>query len=153
MPHPQPSFEVPLGDRFPEAVADAGLLLRYAAETGQSVPLEIIEPILLARTAMGARVWTDVAIAAFFTAFTRLAAMLKPVSIASLKTPEDVIVAHVHRYRRWGIVLTAAVIVLSLINFVNSGLTERISRDIEEDNAIAVALSAQLGPSQISYSA
>jgi hypothetical protein len=147
--HVEPSSEIPLGDRFPEAVADAGLLLRYAAETGQSVPSEVVEPILLARTALGARVWTDAAITSFFAAFTRLAAMLKPVSIASLKMPEYIIKNYIAQYRCWGMVLTTAVIALSLANFVNSGLAERVRQDIDDANALAVTLSAALAPTNV----
>jgi hypothetical protein len=77
--------------------------------------------------------------------------MLKPVSIASLKTSERVVMSNVRTYRRWGAVLTILVIVLSLINFVNSGIADRISKDIEENNQLAVALRAQLGPSDVQY--
>jgi hypothetical protein len=147
----EPGASIPLSDRFAEVAADAELLLRYAAESGIAVPLDIVEPILLARTVLGAKAWTDRAICAFYSAFTRLAAMLKPVSIASLKTPEGVIAQNVGTYRRWGIALTCIVVLLSMLSFVNSGIAERISRDIEENNLIAATLRAQLGPSDTQY--
>jgi hypothetical protein len=43
------------------------------------------------------------------------------------------------------------VMILSLLNFVNSGIADRISKDIDENNKTAVALRAELGPSNVQY--
>jgi hypothetical protein len=142
---------IPLGKNFADSFADAVMMLRYAAETGIAVPPDIVEPILLARIACDKGVWTDTAIGTFLSAFTRLAAMLKPVSIASLKTPENVVAKSITCYRLWGAILTAVVIFLSLLNFVNSGIADRISKDIDENNQLAVALRAELGPWDTRY--
>jgi hypothetical protein len=149
--HTQTTVAIPLTEHFAAELADAETLLCYAAETGITVPPDIVEPILLGRLARTAGVWTDAANGAFFAAFTRLAAMLKPVSVASLKTPASVIAGNMKNYRRWGVILTIVVMLLSLLNFVNSGIADRISKDIDENNRTAVALRAELGPPNAQY--
>jgi hypothetical protein len=149
--HTRTTTTIPLTEQFGAGLADAETLLCYAAETGITVPPDIVEPILLGRLARSVGVWTDAANGAFVAAFTRLAAMLKPVSVASLKTPANVIAGNVEFYRRWGIILTSMVTILSLLNFVNSGIAERISKDIDENNKTAVELRAELGPSNMQY--
>jgi hypothetical protein len=146
---PTNPITIKLSERFGEGLADAQLLLRYAAESGIDVPADIVEPIILATNARNAGVWTDAALQDFFSAFTRLAALLKPVTIASLKTSQEAVIKQVRSYRHWGLFLTLATVVLSLINFVNTGISEHISRGIEENNTLAAALRADLGPADV----
>src|ERR1019366_6381924 len=84
---PSPVFAAPPA-YFAEALTDAERLLKYAAESGMSVDDATRDSVLQARVA-SANGWTEQSAANLLTALTTLAALVRPVTAASLKACQD----------------------------------------------------------------
>jgi hypothetical protein len=131
---------------FKEALEDAELLLKYAAEIGIDVDAETRSAVLHAR-AVYPDGWTEDVAAKLLVALTALAARVKPVTAASLRAYHSETRPTMHTYLIGAILLSAVIIPASIITFVTSNISEAIRNDIVKTNTLAVKLSAELDPS------
>ena len=130
---------------FSDALCDAERLLKYAAEIGIAVDPETRSAILRARTAYP-HGWTEEIAASMLAALTTLAADLKPVTAASLKSFQTDTRPTVHTYLMWSIILACIIIPVSVATFVTSAIAGALTTDINKANNLAVKLRAELGP-------
>jgi hypothetical protein len=130
---------------FGDALTDAERLLKYAAETGVDVDAATRAAVLQARsTPIGS--WTEPIIDNLLEALTKLAALLKPVTAASLKAWNEDTSATVRYYLRIAIMLACVIVPASIASFATSALSNSLRADIASGNDLAVKLRAQLGP-------
>lgn len=132
---------------FDEALEDAELLMKYAAETGVDVDDAIRNDVLEARAAAASRQLEEEATAKMLMALTKLAALLKPVTAESLKAIEGDCQHQVRNYY-WiaAIVLATLITPFSVLSFASSAIATTIKANITEANGLAVKLRAELGP-------
>jgi hypothetical protein len=136
-PSPSPSY-------FGDALTDAERLLRYAAETGVEVDPSTRAAVLQARSTPVDN-WTEPIIDNLLDALTKLAALLKPVTAASLKAWNEDTSATVLYYLRVAIILACIIVPASIASFATSALSNSLRTDIASANELAVKLRAQLG--------
>jgi hypothetical protein len=130
---------------FDEALEDAELLLKYAAEIGVDVNEDIRDAILSARAA-GSAGWTEEIIADLLVALTHLAARLAPVTAQSLRACSDETRHTARIYGCVAICLAILIVPFSIVSFVTSAISTKLSADIDSANTLAVKLRGQLGP-------
>ncbi len=130
---------------FGEALEDAERLLKYAAENGIDVADDIRDHILQARSASTAG-WDEATASNLLTALAKLAALLKPVTAASLKACCDETRPTVRNYWVIAICLAIVIVPFSVASFVTSAISSTVRTDIASANDLAVKLRAQLGP-------
>jgi hypothetical protein len=137
----------PIGEPPPylaEALEDAERLLKYAAESGITVDEATSDHVLEARSACRAG-WTEESAANLISALTTLAALVKPVTAASLKACSEASADTVRLYFRIAILLAIFIVPFSVASFVVSAISTTIRNDITIANALAVKLQEQLG--------
>jgi hypothetical protein len=138
---PSPAF-VPPPTYFAEALTDAERLLKYAAESGISIDDATRDSVLQARAASSSE-WTEQAAANLITALTKLAALVKPVTAASLETCQNEIVPTVRGYLISAICLAVLIVPFSVASFLVSAISTTIRSEIATANDLAVKLDAQ----------
>lgn len=129
---------------FKDSLIDAERLLKYAAETGVEVDVSVRAAVLQARSLPYAQ-WTEVTIENLLDALTKLAALLKPVTAASLTAWSNDTSATVLYYLRVAIILACVIVPASIASFATSALSNSLRADIASANDLAVKLRAQLG--------
>lgn len=129
---------------FDDALTDAERLLKYAAETGVEVDAATRAAVLQARS-IPSNAWTEPIIDNLLNALTKLAALLKPVSAASLRAWNEDTSATVLYYLRVAIILACVIVPASIASFASSALSDSLRKDIASANELAVKLRAQLG--------
>ncbi len=149
-PVPSPAF-VPPPAYFAEALADAEHLLKYAAESGIGVDDATRDAVLQARAISNQ--WTQEAAANLLTALTSLAALVKPVTAASLAACQDEIKPTVRSYLITAICLAVLIVPFSVASFLVSAISTTIRGEITSANSLAVKLNTQTRPSQPASSA
>lgn len=138
------STPAPSPASFRDALTDAERLLKYAAETGVEVDTATRAAVLQARSTP-CDGWTETIIENLLEALTKLAALLKPVTAASLKAWNEDTSATVRYYLRWAIILACIIVPASIASFTSSALSNSLRTDITSANDLAVKLRAQLG--------
>lgn len=141
---PSPVFDPP-PSYFDEALADAESLLKYAAESGISIDDATRDHVLEARAADSSQ-WTQGTAANLMTALTTLAALVKPVTAASLKTSQGGIPSTVRRYLITAFCLAILIAASSVASFLVSAISTSIRSDITTANALAVKLNTETQP-------
>ena len=129
---------------FKDSLIDAERLLKYAAETGVEVDVSVRAAVLQARSLPYSQ-WTEVIIENLLDALTKLAALLKPVTAASLTAWSNDTSATVLYYLRVAIILACVIVPASIASFATSALSNSLRADIASANDLAVKLRAQLG--------
>ncbi len=133
-------------DEVATAAADAETLLRYASQAGVEVPAETVATIVQARAdAADGRVAPEVAVA-FYGAYARLAARLKPVSIDTLRVPDADTAAALRRIGAVSVALAVLLILCSILAFMANAMSSEIDAGIGHANELAVRLRDQVGP-------
>lgn len=131
---------------FGDALEDAELLMKYAAEIG----VEDIHPDTRAAVLHAREVfpngWSEDVAAKLLLALTELAARLRPVTAASLRATHSETRPTMHVYLLWAILLSAVIIPASVANYVSSNISDAIGGDVTKANALAVTLTTELGP-------
>ena len=140
---PSPIFGEP-PPYLADALDDAERLLKYAAEFGITVDEATLDHVFEARSASSAG-WTEESAANLMSALTTLAALVKPVTAASLKACSEASVTTVRGYLRVAICLAAFIVPFSVASFLASAISNTIRTDITTANALAVKLQEQLG--------
>jgi hypothetical protein len=128
------------------SLANAELLLRYAAEAGIDVDPAIQEKVLRARTVDPAK-WDAQTESDLLLAQCWLSKKLQPVSIHSLHA--SYMEEHKPKIRNKYIIISIGlaipIILFSLLSFITSSLSTEITAKINESNALAATLRSQLG--------
>lgn len=140
-PVPSPAF-VPPPAYFDEALLDAERLLKFAAESGISVDDATRDAVLQARAASSGA-WTEQAAASLITALTKLAALVKPVTAASLEACQTEIAPTVRGYLISAICLAVLIVPFSVASFLVSAISTTIRSEISTANDLAVKLDTQ----------
>ena len=152
--NPGPAGSGPV-DPFPPATSEAlqrelqkaERLLFFATEAGVDVGDEVRDGIIGATTMPdGPR--TPASVAGLLAAITKLNAAVRPVTADSLQACQDAARVEnvVRSYRRVAIFLAFFIIPISLITFVTTSISDAMMKDIVTANALAVKLSAEIGP-------
>lgn len=129
---------------FVDALTDAERLLKYAAETGVAVDGATRAAVLLARSTP-VESWTEPITDGLLQSLTTLAALLKPVTAASLKAWNEDTSTTVRYYLRVAIILACIIVPASIASFATSALSNSLRTDIASANGLAVKLRAELG--------
>jgi hypothetical protein len=128
-----------------DALGDAERLLHYAAESGIAVDEATRDHVLEARSAAAGNGWTEQTAANLIAALTTLAALVKPVTAASLRACCDDTVPTVRSYLKVAIWLAIFIVPFSVASFLASAISTTIRNDIATANDFAVKLQTQLG--------
>ena len=131
-----------------DGLDDAELLLKFGAETGVEVAPDIVEPILLARTAYQSGEVPDKVRAGFYSGYSRLSRLFGDVTadtIRNCSSPETRKTLARDRVR--AVSITVAIATISVLIFVADSMSKGILEDISAANASAVTLRASLTPS------
>jgi hypothetical protein len=134
-----------VSNHFLEALKDAELLLKYAAEVGIDIEAPTRSAVLRARSVPHAD-WDEELTANLLLALTSLAAKLRPVTAESLKAYRSETRPTMHTYLTWAIILSIIIIPSSILTFVSSSISNQIRTDITAANELAVKLHTELGP-------
>lgn len=127
-----------------DALADAERLLGYAAESGIKVDDATRDHVLQARLTSSTG-WSEECAANLIAALTTLAALVKPVTAASLRACSDGTIKTVQTYLKVAICLAIFIVPFSVASFLVSAISNTIRADISVANDLAVKLQAQLG--------
>ncbi|HTA40850.1 MAG TPA: hypothetical protein VK789_00305 [Bryobacteraceae bacterium] len=129
---------------FGDALNDAELLLKYAAEIGTAVDADVRDSILQARATF-ADGWDEATAARVLTALTTLTNRLRPVTAESLKACTSETRPTVRNY--WVVAICLAVVIapFSVASFLSSAISAKVRDDITTANDLAVKLRTQLG--------
>ena len=130
-----------------DKLADAELLLGYAAETGREVDLKAGAAVLEARLAWNQGGLTPPAANALMSALTGLAADLKPVSAESLRFCVGNKDKKLNGLATIAIIAGLVIIIFSVLTFVSKDISEKITTNIDAANTLVSKLRAELGPS------
>lgn len=127
---------------------EAELLLGYAAEAGIAVDDEVREGVIKARLASDGGGITSATADALLTALTTLAAKVKPVTVASLRSCANTAEARkpIRLYGALAIIIGFVIVVFSLLTFVSKSISDKITADITTANLLAAKLRTELGP-------
>jgi len=126
----------------------AELLLGYAAETGIEIEDKVRDGVLNARIACEGGGITEQTAANLLAALTQLAAIVRPVTVESLKSCADPRIARkpIRLYGTVAVVTGCVIVVFSLLTFVSNSISDKIKADVETANGLASKLRAELGP-------
>ncbi|HZT78403.1 MAG TPA: hypothetical protein VFA27_17255 [Vicinamibacterales bacterium] len=127
---------------FESMLADAELLLKFAADRGYELCPELRADVLRARDTPR-ELWDVQTGTALLDALTKLSSQLKPVTAESLRACSDE-QRTVNGYWKIAAVLALIIVPFSVASFVGSALSDAIHKDIVTANDLAVKLTAQL---------
>jgi hypothetical protein len=127
-----------------KALNDAGLLVRYAAESPKALPESIMMSIALAWKARDENAWSPDVSSKFWTAYSALCDLLKPVTLETIAAsapvkslrwgffgdPVEMTLAE-RTARRYRILLSVLLMIAVMLGFVASAAT-KISDEIKE---------------------
>jgi hypothetical protein len=132
-----------------EKLAEAELLLSYAAEVGIKVDHRTRDEVLKARMATDAASITEPVAASLLNALTTLAIIVRPVTVQSLRAwaHPEIARKEIPFLAPIAIVIGCVIVVFSLLTFVSSNISAKITADIDTANTLAAKLRTELGPS------
>ena len=133
------------GEDVRNAVADAEVLLGYAAEAGIDVAPELVDAVLATHADIERGACTRAGLVAFYAALTRIAVRLNPVTADTIRACASKAAARsLARNRLSASILTFIIIVMSILAFVDSSVASRLSGDIRAANELAVGLRSKV---------
>lgn len=138
---------------FADALEDADLLLKFAAETGNQVPRETINPLLAAKEAAATGSLTQDMQARFYEAYGKLCKQFGEVTADTIRACRS---EHTRRTLRWNrvvaLVLTTGIAIGSVTVFVADSLSSSIETHIKAANESAARLRATISQNDITES-
>ncbi|MGD0893215.1 MAG: hypothetical protein ABR923_16955 [Terracidiphilus sp.] len=146
---PSPAFVAP-PTYFAEALVDAELLLKYAAESGITVD-DVSRNAVLAARSVAESGWTEEIAAGLMAGLTRLAVLARPVTANSLRASAEAIRPTVRSYFIMAICLAALIVPFSVASFLVSSISTTLRADIDTANDLAVKLDTQTRPPQPTF--
>ena len=139
----QPEKQAPLGATSIEAMlADAGQMMDYAVsrgllDTGSEGGTETVSDIVQAQTAARSGTLTTEIVVAFYSAYSRLARRVRPVTALSLAASQK---ASLGGMKALALLLVSGVIVFSIFLFMSNATLTETSDLIEQQNTAALKL-------------
>jgi hypothetical protein len=128
-----------------DALGETQRLLAYAASSGITIEPDVSDAIARARAAHELHSWNAEIEAKFWPAKSKLSQAVKPVTVDSLA--EGAIGAAAKATRRYfqsTLILSAVILPISIIVFINTALSNDIGTLLKENDAAAIALHEQL---------
>jgi hypothetical protein len=131
-----------------EMLAEAELLLGYAAVNGIGADDPVRDAVLEARLATDRGQVTETAAANLLTALTSLAASVQPVTAESLRASAnlDSVRSTIRSYGIMAGIVGFLIILISLATYFSSSVSDKIKADIAVANDLASKLRSELGP-------
>jgi len=124
-----------------QALADAKLLLRYAAEVGLEPKENAVCQIQSAQDANDQGKWTPEISQSFWLTYSALCTAVQPVTAESLKAYAGGSLEKTVKGYRWiAICLLVVILPLSIFLFVNTSLSNELSELIKESDPLALTL-------------
>jgi hypothetical protein len=128
-----------------DRLEEAALMLAHAAETGQELKPEVVATIANAREAFARGAWTIDLTKQFWPAYGQLCSAIKPVTGESLLACLSKGLARtLARYRTGTFWLALVILPLSVVMFMNTSISNEISQQVKDNDALAVTLRDQL---------
>src|SRR5215472_11563608 len=128
-----------------DALSETQRLLAYAASSGITIEPDVSDAIARARAANELHSWNAEIEAKFWPAKSKLSQAVKPVTVDSLA--EGAIGAAAKATRRYflsTLILSAVILPISIVVFINTALSNDIGNLLKENDAAAIALHEQL---------
>jgi hypothetical protein len=132
-----------------DKLAEAELLLGYAAEVGIKVDGQVRDDVLKARIASDGGGIPEPVAANLLTALTTLAVNVRPVTVESLRAwanPNESDKTEIPFLAPIAMFVGCVIVVFSLLTFVSKSISDKISTNIETANGLAAKLRTELGP-------
>jgi hypothetical protein len=132
-----------------DKLAEAELLLGYAAEVGIKVDGQVRDDVLKARVASDGGSIPEPTAANLLTALTTLAVNVRPVTVESLRawaSPDEAAKQEIPFLPPIAILVGCIIVVFSLLTFVSKSISDKITTNIETANSLASKLRTELGP-------
>jgi hypothetical protein len=135
-----------------KALGDAGLLIKYAAESPKTLPENIMMPIAMAWQAQEGNAWSPDVSSKFWTAYSALCDLLKPVTLETISAAQPVKFRRwilgdyvemnlaqrtARRYRIWLSVLLAFAVIFGFVASASTKLSDDIKDFITRGNTVA----------------
>jgi hypothetical protein len=131
-------------DNVAKAISEAQSLIGYAANAGIPISEDIADPIAQARAAQSNATWTPKIEAGLYSALSKLAAAVKPVTSEALAADwETKAQRAASNYFRWTVVLTIIIIPISVAMFINTSLSNEVEQLTIENDLAAVKIHDQ----------
>jgi len=131
-------------DNVAKAISEAQSLIGYAANAGIPISEDIADPIAQAREAQSNATWTPKIEAGLYSALSKLAAAVKPVTSEALAADwESKAQRAASNYFRWTVVLTIIIIPISVAMFINTSLSNEVEQLTIENDLAAVKIHDQ----------
>jgi hypothetical protein len=124
-------------------LADANHLLIYAVEAGIEVDGDVAQRILAADV-QGASFWGESEAGALLATIATLASKLHPVTAETLSACREEARGAIRNYKRVVYFLAVLVIPISMISFINTGISSAINSHITTANALTLDLHTKL---------
>lgn len=138
---------------FADALDDADLLLKFAAETGNQVPRETINPLLAAKEAAANGTLTQDMQARFYEAYGKLCKQFGEVTADTIRACRSEQTRRMLSCNRIvALVLTTGIAVGSVTVFVADSLSANIETHIKAANEAAARLRATISQNEITDS-
>ena len=113
-------------DEVAKAVADAQVVLRYAAQNGIELPADIVAPLMKAKAEVeSGRASSETAVA-FYGAYAKVAAKIAPVTIDTLNVPEKKTGKQLKCYGWSAVVVAALIVIFSIVTFITNSMSSDI---------------------------
>jgi hypothetical protein len=142
----QPVAREPTSERGSEvdrkqALADAKLLLRHAAEVGLEPQSNVACEIQAAEDANDQGAWSPQISQNFWLSYSKLCTAVKPVTAESLRACAGGSLQKALNWYRWGtICLIVVILPLSVFLFVNTSISNEIDQIIKENDLLLLTL-------------
>lgn len=147
----EPTISGPLADNFipdvltTDALNETHTLLTYAASSGITIEPDVSEAIARARAASENQNWNAGIEATFWPAKSKLNLSVKPVTVDSLTAGSVGAVANAtRRYFRWTVILTAIIVPVSIVMFINTAISNDVRNLLKENDAAVISVHEQL---------
>jgi hypothetical protein len=129
-------------------LADAEVLLRYAAESGVELDAALTAHVLAGRLAEAGAHWTLRTAENLMAAFTSLSARLRPITAETLRLCANERKADriTRPSKLVAVALALLILPFSVATFATSAISVALKQDLKTANALAVTLSNELPP-------
>jgi hypothetical protein len=137
---------------FDHLLADAELLISYAATMGIALDAKDVETLIGAidrrEQATGALPLADQEFSQVVMSLTNVVARTKPVTALSLRKTSSDSKHIIRRYVIWVSVVATVIVLMSLVTFITAGASDAIKAEIDSANSkvITYASASKLNP-------
>ena len=135
----QPATPDSIDAKVIKALSEAQSLMGYAANAGLQLDDGIIQSVVAAREARIGGTWSSKIEADLYSALSKLAARVKPVTSETLADDwEQKALRAATNYFNWTVILTIIIIPLSIVMFIDTSLSDEVAQLIKENDTAAI---------------